>query len=288
MITQNNERMTQILELFTVSLKQLKGFRQQTVQTHVTAALCSVLKPLGSSRVDLGPEEVRRPAMGLLVGALESSNPLLQCMAAEGLSRLVQVVNNHAFPVSMTLLSFDNALDLRLILSLSHQVEDTPGCCDRTGHAQVLGALHRYVEGTSSPQHLSACVGILFTLSQDSTSPEVQRWALHSLSKGDGPGWSSVPRLCGGQLHPGAEAAALCPPTHVEVHQSLGRCLNALLTTLDLTYKPSTRDVTIKEVGLEGALLSLLERESDPRLCQDIQETLVHMMSSIAMGKLAH
>lgn len=47
-------------------------------------------------------------------------------------------------------------------------------------------------------------------------------------------------------------------------------------------------DVTIKEVGLEGALFSLLDRESDPRLCRDIQETLVHMMSSAAESKLAH
>ncbi len=47
-------------------------------------------------------------------------------------------------------------------------------------------------------------------------------------------------------------------------------------------------DVTIKEVGLEGALFSLLDRESDPRLCQDIQETLVHMMSSAAESNLAH
>lgn len=44
----------------------------------------------------------------------------------------------------------------------------------RTGHALALGSLYRYVGGISSPQHLSACVGILFTLSQDSTSPEVQ------------------------------------------------------------------------------------------------------------------
>jgi hypothetical protein len=62
---------------------------------------------LGSSRVGLGPEEVRKPALGLLVGALESSNPLLRCMAAEGLSRLVLVVNDPAFTVSMTLVSFD-------------------------------------------------------------------------------------------------------------------------------------------------------------------------------------
>lgn len=47
-------------------------------------------------------------------------------------------------------------------------------------------------------------------------------------------------------------------------------------------------DVTIKEVGLEGALFSLLDRESDPQLCRDIQETLVHMMSSAAESNLAH
>uniref|UniRef100_A0A4W5MZS7 HEAT repeat-containing protein 5A n=1 Tax=Hucho hucho TaxID=62062 RepID=A0A4W5MZS7_9TELE len=331
---------------------------------------------LGSSRVGLGPEEVRKPALGLLVGALESSNPLLRCMAAEGLSRLVQVVNDPAFTVSMTLVSFDKLKTARDAVT-------------RTGHALALGSLYRYVGGISSPQHLSACVGILFTLSQDSTSPEVQRWALHSLSM--------VMDLAGPLYHGHVEASFTLvlrlllsiPPTHVEVHQSLGRCLNALLTTLgpdlqgegqsvsalrtsclvgcavmqdspdclveaqaisclqqlhmfaprhvnlaslvpslcvnlcssylslrravvaclrqlvqkealevsehavalvkELPRRDNTHlDVTIKEVGLEGALFSLLDRESDPRLCQDIQETLVHMMSSIATGKLAH
>uniref|UniRef100_A0A8C8K9F3 HEAT repeat-containing protein 5A n=1 Tax=Oncorhynchus tshawytscha TaxID=74940 RepID=A0A8C8K9F3_ONCTS len=327
---------------------------------------------LGSSRVGLGPEEVRKPALGLLVGALESSNPLLRCMAAEGLSRLVQVVNDPAFTVSMTLVSFDKLKTARDAVT-------------RTGHALALGSLYRYVGGISSPQHLSACVGILFTLSQDSTSPEVQRWALHSLSM--------VIDHAGPLYHGHVEASFTLvlrlllsiPPTHVEVHQSLGRCLNALVTTLgpdlqgegqsvsalrtsclvgcavmqdspdclveaqaisclqqlhmfaprhvnlaslvpslcvnlcssylslrravvaclrQLAQKEalevsehavalvkdvsSSTDVTIKEVGLEGALFSLLDRESDPRLCQDIQETLVHMMSSIATGKLAH
>uniref|UniRef100_A0A674A100 HEAT repeat-containing protein 5A n=1 Tax=Salmo trutta TaxID=8032 RepID=A0A674A100_SALTR len=343
--------------------------------TH-THSLCLSLLRLGSSRVGLGPEEVRKPALGLLVGALESSNPLLRCMAAEGLSRLVQVVNDPAFTVSMTLVSFDKLKTARDAVT-------------RTGHALALGSLYRYVGGISSPQHLSACVGILFTLSQDSTSPEVQRWALHSLSM--------VMDLAGPLYHGHVEASFTLvlrlllsiPPTHVEVHQSLGRCLNALLTTLgpdlqgegqsvsalrtsclvgcavmqdspdclveaqaisclqqlhmfaprhvnlaslvpslcvnlcssylslrravvaclrqlaqkealevsehavalvkELPRRDNTHlDVTIKEVGLEGALFSLLDRESDPRLCQDIQETLVHMMSSIATGKLAH
>lgn len=44
----------------------------------------------------------------------------------------------------------------------------------RSGYALALGALHRYTGGIGSPQHLSTCLGVLFTLSQDSTSPEVQ------------------------------------------------------------------------------------------------------------------
>lgn len=44
----------------------------------------------------------------------------------------------------------------------------------RTGHALALCTVYRYLGGINSSQYLSACVGVLFTLSQDSTSPEVQ------------------------------------------------------------------------------------------------------------------
>lgn len=46
-------------------------------------------------------------------------------------------------------------------------------------------------------------------------------------------------------------------------------------------------DVTMKEVGLEGALFTLLDRQSDCCLRKDIQESLIHMMSSsTTAGKL--
>lgn len=46
-------------------------------------------------------------------------------------------------------------------------------------------------------------------------------------------------------------------------------------------------DVTMKEVGLEGALFTLLDGQSDCCLRRDIQESLIHMMSSSATtGKL--
>lgn len=73
----------------------------------------------------------------------------------------------------------------------------------RTGHSLALGSLYRYLGGISS-QHLNSCVGILYTLSQDSTSPDVQvstpfnppRRRLRLLVRLPGPsrggGWSSL------------------------------------------------------------------------------------------------
>ncbi|XP_074548207.1 HEAT repeat-containing protein 5A isoform X2 [Halichoeres trimaculatus] len=375
-----------ILEQFVETVNQLKGQRQQTVQTHVCAALCSLLKHQGGVRGSLGPEEIRSPALSLLTGALESASPLLRCLAAEGLARLVQVVGDPGFTVSVSLLCFDRLKTAR-------------DAASRSGYALALGALYRYTGGISSPQHLSTCLGVLFTLSQDSTSPEVQSWSLHSLSL--------VIDLSGGLYRAHAEPSFTlvlrlllsAPPTHPEVHHSLGRCLHALITCLgpdlqgdgatvsslrssclvgcgvmqdgpdclvqarsisclqqlhmfspphvnlatlvpalceilldystlahlcssylclrravvaclrqlvqrealevsehavtlvkELPRRDNTQlDVTIKEVGLEGALFTLLDRESDAGLRKDIQETLVHMMTSSATsGKLGH
>uniref|UniRef100_A0A673BWM9 HEAT repeat-containing protein 5A n=1 Tax=Sphaeramia orbicularis TaxID=375764 RepID=A0A673BWM9_9TELE len=85
------------------------------------------------------------PALSLLSGALESSSPLLRCLAAEGLARLVQVVNDPAFTVSVSLLCFDRS------------VKTARDAASRSGLALALGALYRYVGGISSPQHLSTC-----------------------------------------------------------------------------------------------------------------------------------
>uniref|UniRef100_A0A3P8SZZ2 HEAT repeat-containing protein 5A n=1 Tax=Amphiprion percula TaxID=161767 RepID=A0A3P8SZZ2_AMPPE len=346
-----------ILEQFAETVNQLKGQRQQTVQTHVCAALCSLLK--GSVRGSLGPEELRPPALSLLSGALESSSPLIRCLAAEGLARLVQVVGDPGFTASVSLLCFDRLKTAR-------------DAASRSGYALALGALQRYTGGISSPQHLSTCLGVLFTLSQDSTSPEVQTWSLHSLSL--------VVDLSGCLYRTHAEPSfslvlrllLSTPPTHPEVHHSLGRCLHGLITCLgpDLqgtTLSPALRSSCLvgcsvmqagpdclvqaraisclqqlhmfspphvnlaslvpalcanlcssflclrravvaclrqlvqrealevsehavalvkAEVGLEGALFTLLDRESDPGLRRDIQETLVHMMAS--SSKLGH
>lgn len=208
-----------VLEQFVDMLTQLKGQKQQAVQTQVCGALCWVLKLHSGSRSPLGPTELRPPALSLLWGALESSSALLRCAAAEGLSRLVQSVDDSVFTVSCALHCFD-------------RLKTSRDAASRSGVALVLGALYRYVGGISSSQHLCSCVSVLFTLSQDTTSPTVQAWALHSLSV--------VIDLSGGLFRVHCEPCMSlvlrlllsAPPHHQEVLQSLGRSLHALITCL--------------------------------------------------------
>ncbi|ELK17059.1 HEAT repeat-containing protein 5A [Pteropus alecto] len=361
-----------IFEQLLDSIKHTKGARQQVVQLHVVSSVSSFLKYMACSKGNLGPEEMRRPSLALVMGALESPNPLLRCAAAEAWARLAQVVDDGAFTAALAQVSFDKLKSAREVVT-------------RTGHSLALGSLHRYLGGISS-QHLNSCVGILYTLSQDSTSPDVQTWALHALSliiDSAGP-------LYYMHVEPTLSLIIMLllnvPPTHAEVHQSLGRCLNALITTLGpelqgnstsistlrtscllgcavmqdnpdclvqaqaisclqqlhmfaprhvnlsslvsclcvnlcspylllrravlaclrqlvqreaaevsehavMLAKDSreelTSDANIREVGLEGALLTLLDKETDQRLCRDIRETLNHMLTSMAVDKLS-
>ncbi|XP_074886420.1 HEAT repeat-containing protein 5A isoform X2 [Buteo buteo] len=372
----------QVLEQLLNSIKQTKGSRQQIVQLNVVSAFSTSLKHLANCKGSLGPEEVRRSALAVVMGALESNNPLLRCAAAECLARLAQVVSDSAFTAGLAQVSFDKLKSARDVVS-------------RTGHSLALGCLYRYLGGIGSTQHLNACVGILYTLSQDSTSPDVQAWALHSLAL--------IVDLAGPLYHVHVEPTLslvlmlllTVPPAYTEVHQSLGRCLNALITTLGPELQGSsttvsalrtscllgcavmqdnpdclvqaqaisclqqlhmfaprhvnlsslvsclceilldnsvlvnlcssylllrravvaclrqlvqreaaevseyavalvkesredfTPDVNIREIGLEGALLGLLDKELDQRLCQDIKETLTHMLTSMAVEKLS-
>ncbi|XP_032480273.1 HEAT repeat-containing protein 5A isoform X6 [Phocoena sinus] len=362
-----------ILEQLLDSIKHTKGARQQVVQLHVVSSVSSFLKYVAGSKGHLGPEEMRRPVLALVMGALESPSPLLRCAAAEAWARLAQVVDDGAFTAVLAQVSFDKLKSARDAVT-------------RTGHSLALGSLHRYLGGISSSQHLNSCVGILYTLSQDSTSPDVQTWALHSLSL--------VIDSAGPLYYTHAEPTLSLiimlllnvPPTHAEVHQSLGRCLNALITTLGpelqgnstsvstlrtscllgcavmqdnpdclvqaqaisclqqlhmfaprhvnlsslvsclcvnlcspylllrravlaclrqlvqreaaevsehavtlakVSREELTPDANIREVGLEGALLTLLDKETDGRLCHDIKETLNHMLTSMAVDKLS-
>ncbi|XP_051880477.1 LOW QUALITY PROTEIN: HEAT repeat-containing protein 5B [Pristis pectinata] len=366
----------QMLDHFAECIKQAKGVRQQAVQINIFTAVLSALKGLAENKSTLGPDEVRKSALALVMGALDNPNPILRCAAGEALGRMAQVVGEATFIARMAQHSFDKLKSARDVVS-------------RTGHSLALGCLHRYVGGIGSGQHLKTSVSILLALAQDSTSPEVQTWALHSLAlivDSSGP-------MYRGYVEPTLSLVLTLlltvPPSHTEVHQCLGRCLGALITTvgpelqgngaststirssclvgcaimqdhsdslaqaaaisclqqlhmfaprhvnlsslvpslcvhlcsshlllrraavaclrqlaqreaaevcayaMTLAQRSGDKessgiDVNITEMGLEGVLFGMLDRETDRKLCADIHDTLGHMLSSLAVQKLSH
>uniref|UniRef100_A0A8C5STT0 HEAT repeat-containing protein 5B n=1 Tax=Laticauda laticaudata TaxID=8630 RepID=A0A8C5STT0_LATLA len=174
---------------------------------------------LAENKSTLGPEEVRKSALTLVMGALDNPNPILRCAAGEALGRMAQVVGEATFIARMAQYSFDKLKSARDVVS-------------RTGHSLALGCLHRYVGGIGSGQHLKTSVSILLALAQDGTSPEVQTWSLHSLAlivDSSGP-------MYRGYVEPTLSLVLTLlltvPPSHTEVHQCLGRCLGAIITTV--------------------------------------------------------
>lgn len=239
----------QMLDHFAECIKQAKGVRQQAVQLNIFTAVLSALKGLAENKSSLGLEEVRKSALALVMGALDNSNPILRCAAGEALGRMAQVVGEASFIARMAQHSFDKLKSARDVVS-------------RTGHSLALGCLHRYVGGIGSGQHLKTSVSILLALAQDATCHEVQTWALHSLAlivDSSGP-------MYRGYVEPTLSLVLTLlltvPPSHTEVHQCLGRCLGALITTVGPELQGNSVSIsTIRSSCLVGC--AIMQDHSD-------------------------
>uniref|UniRef100_A0A8D3D1A9 HEAT repeat-containing protein 5A n=1 Tax=Scophthalmus maximus TaxID=52904 RepID=A0A8D3D1A9_SCOMX len=238
----------QMLDHFAECIKQAKGVRQQAVQLNIFTAVLSALKGLAENKSTLGPEEVRKSALALVMGALDNPNPILRCAAGEALGRMAQVVGEATFIARMAQTSFDKLKSARDVVS-------------RTGHSLALGCLHRYVGGIGSGQHLKTSVSILLALAQDGSSHEVQTWALHSLAlivDSSGP-------MYRGYVEPTLSLVLTLlltvPPSHTEVHQCLGRCLGALITTVGPELQGNSTISTIRSSCLVGC--AIMQDHSD-------------------------
>uniref|UniRef100_A0A8C3LAI5 HEAT repeat-containing protein 5B n=1 Tax=Chrysolophus pictus TaxID=9089 RepID=A0A8C3LAI5_CHRPC len=232
-----------MLDHFAECVKQAKGVRQQAVQLNIFTAVLSALKGLAENKSTLGPEEVRKSALTLVMGALDNPNPILRCAAGEALGRMAQVVGEATFIARMAQYSFDKLKSARDVVS-------------RTGHSLALGCLHRYVGGIGSGQHLKTSVSILLALAQDGTSPEVQTWSLHSLAlivDSSGP-------MYRGYVEPTLSLVLTLlltvPPSHTEVHQCLGRCLGAIITTVGPELQGQSTISTIRSSCLVGCAIT--------------------------------
>ncbi|KAK3093785.1 hypothetical protein FSP39_020183 [Pinctada imbricata] len=197
----------QMLQHFNECIKSAKSARQQAVQMNIfTAVLCA------------------------LKGALSSTNPILRCAAGEALGRMAQVVGDSRFIADMAQYSFNSLKSARDVVS-------------RTGHSLALGCLHRYVGGMGSGQHLNTSVSILLALAQDFNSPVVQVWALHALALIADSGGPMFRSYVEPTLSLVLQLLLSVPPSTVDVHQCLGKCLSALITSIGPELQGNTSSI---------------------------------------------
>lgn len=82
-------------------------FQIVSLKLNALLLLLLLLKGLAENKSTLGPEEVRKSALTLVMGALDNPNPILRCAAGEALGRMAQVVGEATFIARMAQHSFD-------------------------------------------------------------------------------------------------------------------------------------------------------------------------------------
>ncbi|XP_037954233.1 HEAT repeat-containing protein 5B isoform X3 [Teleopsis dalmanni] len=245
-----NKHRLQMLEHFGECIRQAKSSRQEAVQMNIFTALLSGLKGLTDSKSGIGEENVKKSATNLIVAALVSSNATLRCAAGEALGRMAQVVGDSRFTAELAQNSFDKLKSARDVIT-------------RTGHSLALGCLHRYVGGMGSSQHLNTSVSILLALAQDTSSPVVQVWSLYALSLIADSGGPMFRNYVEATLSLSLKLLLAVPHSNVDVHQCVGRLLNALITTVG----PELQGNAVAVCAMRSSFLcaaSIMQAHSDP------------------------
>lgn len=245
-----NKHRLQMLDHFAECIKQAKSNRQEAVQMNIFTALLFALKQLTDSKTSIGQEDVKKSATNLIVASLTSSNSTIRCAAGEALGRLAQVVADSHFTAELAQNSFDKLKSARDVVT-------------RTGHSHALGCLHRYVGGMGSSQHLNTSVSILLALGQDSASPVVQVWSLYALAQIADSGGPMFRGYVEATLTLSLKLLLSVPHAHVDVHQCVGRVVNALITTVGPELQGNNAAVSAMRSSFLCAA-ALLQSHADP------------------------
>ncbi|KAG8183923.1 hypothetical protein JTE90_029028 [Oedothorax gibbosus] len=240
----------QMLDHFSECIRQAKATRQEAVQINIFTALLNALKALVETKSSLGSEDVRKAAIRLMLGSLNHTNPILRCAAGEALGRMAQVVGDGRFVAEMAQHMFDKLKTAR-------------DAASRTGHSLALGCLHRYVGGMGTGQHLNTSVSILLALAQDINAPIVQLWALHALSMIADSGGPMYRSYVEPTLSIVLKLLLRMAPTHIDVHQCIGKCLTALITTVGPELQGNSLSVCTTRSSFLVAC-AIMQDHSDP------------------------
>ncbi|CAH8837758.1 unnamed protein product [Trichobilharzia szidati] len=269
----------QMLEHFAECIRLTKSIRQEAVQINVFAGLLSALRYLAETKLPFGDDPQLRKATTNLIfsrlygypypqnpslinglqrsivydATLTSPSVLLRCVAGECLGRLAQVVGESSLLAELAQQIFERLRTIRNPVA-------------RAGHCLAIGCLHRYVGGLASRQHLSSSVGVLLAIAQDSSVPEVQVWALHSLALVADSGGPIFREYVEPSLNLVLQLLLKAPSAMHEIQRGLGRLFAALITTLGPELRGTGAIIT--SVRHSCLLCCLIMRDSPDALLQ--------------------
>ncbi len=203
---------------------------------------------MAENKVGLGTDEVKKLIVSLILNTMNHSNPILRCASAESLGRCGQVINDGRFVAEMAQQCFDKLKSARDALS-------------RTGHSLALGCIHRYVGGMGSSQHLNISISILLALAQDTSSPTVQVWALHALTLIADSGGPMFRSYVEPTLSECLKLLLFVPMSYCDVHQCIGKCLSAMITTIGPELQANTNSICATRSSLLVACAIMQEHD---------------------------
>lgn len=204
---------------------------------------------MAENKINLGIDEVRKLVVSQLLSVLDHQNLLIRYAAAESLGRCVQTINDGKFLSNITQQCFEKLRTARDALT-------------RTGYSLAIGCIHHYVVGMGSVPQLTNNISLLLALADDHTSPSVQLWAMLALTL--------IVESGGPMFRPYVEATlAQClkilmslSPSLIDIHQSIAKCLSAIITTIGPEFQTSTH--SIKEIrSLILIACSILQEHDD-------------------------
>ncbi|XP_027038809.1 HEAT repeat-containing protein 5B-like [Pocillopora damicornis] len=221
---------SQLLSHFAECIRQAKSSRQQAIQTNVLTAFLFSLKGIAEAKTGLGDEDVKTTAVNLVMNAITNSDPIVRCAAGEALGRIAQAVGSPVLTSNITQKIFD-------------QLKAARDAVSRTGYSVALGCIHRYVGGMASGHHLNSSVSILLALAKDNSSSLVQVWALHALALIADCGGPMFRSYVNPTLEQVVDLVMTVPPAITEVHQCLGKCLAALITSIGPELQGTSKSI---------------------------------------------
>ena len=191
---------------------------------------------------------MKKLVVNLILNTMSHSNPLLRCASAECLGRCVQVINDGKFVAEMAQQCFDKLKSARDAFS-------------RTGHSLALGCIHRYVGGLGSSQHLNTSISILLALAQDMSNATVQVWALHALTLIADSGGPMFRSYVEPTLSHCLKLLLLVPMSVCDVHQCIGKCLSAMITTIGPELQSDSNSICATRSSLLVACAIMQEHD---------------------------